>query len=185
MLNYATLSEVKDYLQIQNPVGSSHDITLQTLINSSSVQIEEFVGYTFEVEYGVDESRLNVRDLDIIVLKKYPIVGISSIESGVDFQRKDDIGVIALENRFTGDFSLSVSYGQNPPESVKVTCMELVGLFWNRRSLGGIESMSMGDFSIKQSTSNVQKQVNDILNTLSEYRNSSFFGTTTLYNQNI
>ena len=178
MPNYATLEETKDYLQVQNPVGSSHDVVLQTLINSASQKIDEFVGYTFEVEYGSDETLYNVRNLDTIVLRKYPIVGISNIESGVDFQRVDDIGKIVLDELFTGDFALSVSFGQNPPEIVKVTCMELVNLFWSRKQMTGLKSMSMGDFSFTTGGT-LTNEITDTLNILNEYRDMPLSRTTT------
>jgi len=179
MADYAQLSETKTYL---NVTDSSTDDLICTLISSATNKINEFVGYTFEIEYGSDESLFNVNDLDIIVLRKYPIVGISSIESGVDYQRVDDIGKIILENSFNGDFSLSVSFGQNPPDIVKTTCMELVNLFWTRRKMTGLKSMSMGDFSFTTNNS-FNDEIKNILNMLHDYRDLAFSRTIETYNQ--
>jgi|19_taG_2_1085344.scaffolds.fasta_scaffold00177_19 hypothetical protein len=181
MANYASLSEVKDYLDIS---VSDSDTILSTFIASASQKIDEYIGYTFEVEYGVDETQYNVQDMDIIVLKKYPIVGISSIESGVDYKRKNDVGILVLDNRFTGDFNLSVSYGQTPPDVVKTTCMELVNLFWSRRKTIGLKSMSIGDFSMTTSSS-FGADMKDILDTIYEYRDTNFARKSPLYNQMI
>ena len=180
MAIYATLTEVKNYL---NVTDTSTDDLLYTFLKSSSNKIDEFVGYNFEVEYGSDETLYNVNDLDIIVLRKWPIVGISSIESGVDYQRKDDIGTIVLDGSFSGDFSLSVSFGQNPPDIVKTVCMELVNLFWTRRTSVGIKSMSIGDFKYETNPS-LGSEIKDILNMLNEYRDPHFATQSPIYNQN-
>ncbi len=180
MANYTTVREMKNYLLIQDTVSSSEDPLLQTFIRGASNKIDEYVGYDFQIEYGADETLYNVKDLDIIVLKKWPIVGISSIESGVDYQKVDDIGKIILDTPFTGDFSLSVSYGQNPPSIVKTVCMELVNLFWSRRKTVGLQSMSMGDFSISMST--LKKEIDEILEVLSEFRDIHFGRTSPTYN---
>lgn len=175
MATYATKAEVKSYLNITD---SSKDDLIYTFIKSASQKIDEFVGYTFEVEYGSDETLYNVRNLDTIVLRKYPIVGISNIESGVDYQRVDDIGKIVLDQSFTGDFALSVSFGQNPPDIVKTTCLELVNLFWSRRKMTGLKSMSMGDFSFTTGGT-LTNEVKDTLNLLNEYRDMPMSRTTT------
>ena len=181
MANYATVAEVKSYLDIS---GTDDDTLLGTFVASASKKIDEFIGYTFEVEYGVDETQYNVADMDIVVLKKSPLVGISSIESGVDYKSIDDVGILVLDNRFTGDFSLSVSYGQNPPDIVKTACMEIVNLFWSRRKTIGLKSMRIGDFSMTTSSS-FQTDMKEILNTLIEYRDINFARKSPLYNQMI
>ena len=182
MATYVTLIELKDYLNITT---TDKDELLYTLIKSASKQIDDFLGYTFEVEYGSDESLYNVNDLDMIVLRKYPIVGISSIESGVDYQRRDEDGIIILDENFTGDFALSVSFGQNPPATVKTACMELINLKWGKRQMTtGMKKMSMGDFSIElQSGTSQSSETRDILNTLDGYRDIHGTVTRQSYNQ--
>jgi hypothetical protein len=101
----------------------------------------------------------------------------------VDYQRKDDIGTIVLDGSFSGDFSLSVSFGQNPPDIVKTVCMELVNLFWTRRTSVGIKSMSIGDFKYETNTS-LGSEIKDILNMLNEYRDPHFATQSPIYNQN-
>mgnify|MGYP000235773362 CR=1 FL=1 len=66
MANYATVAEVKSYLDIS---GTDDDTLLGTFVASASKKIDEFIGYTFEVEYGVDETQYNVADMDIVVLR--------------------------------------------------------------------------------------------------------------------
>jgi hypothetical protein len=180
MATYATLTETKEYL---NVTDTSKDNMINNLIVSATKQIDDYVGYTFEVEYGSDETLYNVANMDIIVLRKYPIVGISSIESGVDYQRVDDIGKIILVEAFTGDFSLSVSFGQNPPAIARTVCMELVNFFWNRRKTAGLKKMSMGDFSFETKDDSVTKELTDILSILHEYRDLGLSKTTHTYNQ--
>jgi hypothetical protein len=180
MATYATLSETKEYL---NVTGTNTDDLINGLIVSASKQIDDYVGYTFEVEYGSDETLYNVLNMDIIVLRKYPIVGISSIESGVDYQRVDSIGKIILDEAFTGDFSLSVSFGQNPPAIVRTVCMELVNFFWNRRTTAGLKKMQMGDFSYETHEVTVTNEINDILSILHEYRDLGISKTHHTYNQ--
>ena len=184
MATYATLAEVKDYLHIGSS-GTSNDILLSTFITSASRKIDDFLGYTFEVEYGSDESLYNVRDMDMIVLRKYPIVGISSMESGVDYVRRDSEGILILDNAYTGDFALSVSFGQGPPDTVKTTCMELVNQMWGKRQMtSGMKKMSMGDFSIEvQSGSSTLTEQKDILKTLDVYRDMHGSVTVQSYNQ--
>lgn len=177
---YATLSETKTYLNITD---TAHDSMITDLLDSATQQIDDYVGYTFEVEYGSDETLYNVANMDIIVLRKYPIVGISSIESGVDYQRVDDIGKIILDEAFTGDFSLSVSFGQNPTAVVKTVCMELVNFFWNRRTTAGLKKMQMGDFSYETHEVSVTNEINDILSVLHEYRDLGISKTTHTYNK--
>jgi hypothetical protein len=121
--------------------------------------------------------------MDIVVLRKYPIVGISSIESGVDYQRVDDIGKIILHEAFTGDFSLSVSFGQSPPAIARTVCMELVNFFWNRRKTAGLKKMQMGDFSFETKDDSVTNEITDILSILHEYRDLGLSKTTHTYNQ--
>jgi hypothetical protein len=178
--SYATLTETKEYI---NVTDTTHDNMINGLIESATKQIDNYVGYTFEVEYGVDETLYNVANMDIIVLQKYPIVGISSIESGVDYQRVDSIGKIILDNAFTGDFSLSVSYGQNPPAIVRTVCMELVNFFWNRRTTAGLKKMSMGDFAYETKDTSVVNEINDVLSILHEYRDLGMSKTHHTYNQ--
>ncbi len=182
MATYATLSETKEYLNITD---TSTDNLINGLIVSSSKQIDDYIGYTFEVEYGSDETLYNVANMDILVLRKYPIVGISSIESGVDYQRVDDIGKIILNCPFTGDFSLSVSFGQNPPAIARTVCMELVNFFFNRRKTAGLKKMQMGDFSYETHEVTVVNEVNDILSILHEYRDLGLSKTHHTYNQKI
>lgn len=184
MATYTTLTELKDYLNITT---DDKDDLFYTLIKAASRRIDDYLGYTFEVEYGSDESLYNQRDLDIIVLRKYPVVGISSIESGVDYQLRSDDGVLILDQPFTGDFSLSVSFGQNPPDTVKVVCMELCNLHYSKRQMQtGMKKMQMGDFSIEMqsgSSSTTEKQSQDILKTLDGYRDLHGSVTKQSYNQ--
>jgi hypothetical protein len=184
MPTYTTLTELKDYLNITT---TDKDDLLVTLIKAASKRIEDYLGYTFEVEYGSDETLYNVKDMDMIILRKYPIVGISSIESGVDYRRRDDDGVIVLDHAFSGDFSLSVSFGQNPPDTVKVVCMELCNLNYSKRQMQtGMKKMQMGDFSIEMQsgeTSQTERQTNDILRTLDGYRDLHGSVTKQSYNQ--
>lgn len=179
-VTYATLSETKTYI---NVTDTAKDSMINDLILSATKQIDDYVGYTFEVEYGSDETLYNVANMDIIVLRKYPIVGISSIESGVDYQRVDDIGKIILDEAFTGDFSLSVSFGQNPTAVVKTVCMELVNFFWNRRTTAGLKKMQMGDFSYETKDVSVTNEINDILSILHEYRDLGMSKSHHTYNQ--
>lgn len=180
MILYATLNETKNYLNITT---TEHDNLISNLLESATQQINDYVGYTFQVEYGSDETLYNVDNIDIIVLRKYPIVGISSIESGVDYQRVDDIGKIILDEPFTGDFSLSVSFGQNPTAIVKTVCMELVNFFWNRKTTAGLKKMQMGDFSYETRDVTVTNEINDILSILHEYRDLGLSKTHHTYNQ--
>jgi hypothetical protein len=166
-LSYVTLDETKDYLNIV-PTDTTNDNLLNTFRESSSKIIDECVGYTFEITYGISEDRLNQKDLDVIVLERWPVVGICNIESGVDYQLDDVNGVIYLDTPFTGDFTLTYSGGQDPPEQVKVACMELTSLTWSRRKTIGLSAMNMGDFSV--SIRPFQKEYDDILDTLHEYR---------------
>lgn len=177
---YATLSETKEYL---NVTDTNSDNLINGLLVSATKQIDDYVGYTFEVEYGSDETLYNVANMDIIVLRKYPIVGISSIESGVDYQRVDTIGKIILDEAFTGDFSLSVSFGQNPTAIVRTVCMELVNFFWNRRTTAGLKKMSMGDFSYETKDTSVVNEINDVLSILHEYRDLGMSKSHHTYNQ--
>jgi hypothetical protein len=177
---YATLSETKEYL---NVTDTNSDNLINGLLVSATKQIDDYVGYTFEVEYGSDETLYNVANMDIIVLRKYPIVGISSIESGVDYQRVDAIGKIILDNAFTGDFSLSVSFGQNPTAIVRTVCMELVNFFWNRRTTAGLKKMAMGDFSYETKDTSVVNEINDVLSILHEYRDLGMSKSHHTYNQ--
>lgn len=179
-VTYATLSETKTYL---NVTSTDKDSMINDLLLSATKQIDDYVGYTFQVEYGSDETLYNVANMDIIVLRKYPIVGISSIESGVDYQRVDDVGKIILDEAFTGDFSLSVSFGQNPPAIVKTVCMELVNFFWNRRTTAGLKRMQMGDFMYETHEVSVTNEINDILSILHEYRDLGISKTHHTYNQ--
>ena len=181
-VTYATLSETKEYL---NVTDTSKDNLINDLILSATKQIDDYVGYTFQVEYGSDETLYNVSNMDIIVLRKYPIVGISSIESGVDYQRVDDVGKIILDNPFSGDFSLSVSFGQNPTAVVKTVCMELVNFFWNRRTTAGLKKMQMGDFSYETHEVTVVNEINDTLSILHEYRDLGMSKSHHTYNQRI
>ncbi len=180
MALYATLSETKEYL---NVTTTADDSLLNSLLESATKQIDDYVGYTFEVEYGSDETQFNVSNMDIIVLRKYPIVGISSIESGVDYQRVDDIGKIILDQPFTGDFSLSVSFGQTPPAVVRTVCMELVNFFWNRRKTVGLKKMQMGDFSFETHQSTITKEVDEVLSILHEYRDLGISKSHHTFNQ--
>ncbi len=180
MATYATLSETKEYI---NVTDTSTDNLINGLIVSATKQIDDYIGYTFEVEYGSDETLYNVSNMDIIILRKYPIVGISSIESGVDYQRVDSIGKIILDNAFTGNFSLSVSFGQNPPAIARTVCMELVNFFWARRKTAGLKKMTMGDFSFETKDDSVTKEITDILSILHEYRDLGLSKTTHTYNQ--
>jgi hypothetical protein len=182
MATYVSLIEVKEYMNITT---TETDDLLYTFIKSASRRIDDFLGYTFEVEYGSDESLQNVKDMDMIVLRKYPIVGISNMESGVDYVRRDAEGIIILDNAYTGDFALSVSFGMNPPDTVKTACMELVNQMWGTRQMGtGMKKMSMGDFSIEvQPGSSTSKQTKEILNTLDGYRDLHGSVTSQSYNQ--
>jgi hypothetical protein len=184
MATYTTLTELKEYLNIS---GTTQDDLLYTLISAASRRIEDYLGYTFEVEYGSDESLYNVRNLDMIVLRKYPVVGISNIESGVDYNLRSDDGVIILDYPFTGDFALSVSFGENPPDTVKVVCMELCNLHYSKRQMQtGMKKMQMGDFSIEMQsgeTATTERQTNDILKTLDGYRDLHGSVTRQSYNQ--
>lgn len=181
---YVTLIELKDYLNITT---TDQDALLYTFIKSASRRVDDYLGYTFEIEYGSDESLYNVRDLDMIVLRKYPIVGLSSIESGVDYNLRNDEGIIILDYPFTGDFSLSVSFGQQAPDTVKLVCMELCNLHNSKRQMQtGMKKMQMGDFSIEMqpgSSSSTEKQTLDILKTLDGYRDLHGSVTTQSYNQ--
>jgi len=185
MSRYASLSETKTYL---NVTTISTDDLINSLILSASSMIDDYVGYTFEVEYGSDESLQNVSDLDMIILRKFPVVGISSIESGVSYQVVNDTGIIILDELFTGDLSLSVSFGQNPPETVKIACMELVNIHWMRRTTSGLKSMQMGDFSYTTqdaSTSTVSRQgaTQNVLDTLVNYKDMYSSRTYPTYNK--
>lgn len=180
LIKYATLSETKEYL---NVTTTSDDNMINGLIESATKQIDDYIGYTFQVEYGSDETLFNVSNMDIIVLRKYPIVGISSIESGVDYQRVDDVGKIILDNAFTGDFSLSVSFGQNAPAVARTVCMELVNFFYNRRKTAGLKKMQMGDFSYETHQSTVVKEVDAILSILHDYRDLGISKSHHTYNQ--
>ncbi len=184
MTTYATLEEVKNYLNVSSS-GTSNDVLLQTFINAASRRIDDYLGYTFEVEYGSDESLYNVKDLDMIVLRKYPLLGITSIESGVDYQLREEEGIIILDYPFTGDFALSVSFGQNPPDTVKVVCMELCNLSNSSRQMQtGMKKMAMGDFSIEmQQSAKMENQTHDILKTLDGYRDLHGSVTTQTYNK--
>lgn len=166
---YVTLDEMKDYLNI-TCTDTSKDALLDTFRESSSEIIDDYVGFPFEIEYGIAENFLNVKDKDIYILSRWPVVGISTIESGVDYQLDSDIGVITLDNRFTGDFTLSYSAGQQPPERVKVACMELTVLSWTRRKTIGLNQMSMGDFQF--SIRAFEKETDAILRTLDDYRDT-------------
>lgn len=181
MATYATLLEIKEYLNITT---TDTDDLIYTFIKSASKSIDDFVGYTFEVEYGSDETLYNVKNLDMLVLRKYPIVGISSIESGVDYVRRDDEGIIVLDNTYTGDFSLSVSFGQSPPWPVKTACMELVNLMWRNRQMTGMKKMTMGDYSVEVSENmNRSSEMRNVLNQLIEYRDLNGSVTKQIYNQ--
>ncbi len=179
-VTYATLSETKEYL---NVTVTDTDNLINGLIVSATKQIDNYIGYTFEVEYGSDETLYNVADMDIIVLRKYPIVGISSIESGVDYQTVDDIGKIILDEAFTGDFALSVSFGQTPPAVARTVCMELVNFFWNRRQTAGLKKMQMGDFSYETHETSIVKEVDNVLSILHEYRDLGISKSHPTYNQ--
>ncbi len=168
-ITYAALGEMRGYLSIQDTVSSSDDTLLNTFLMASTRKIDEYIGYSFGVTYGISEDRLNKRDMDVIVLERWPIVGICNIESGVDFQRDDENGIIYLDTPFTGDFVLSYSAGQDTPASVKLACMELTALAWSRRKTMGLSSMSMGDFSF--SIQSLEKESDDILATIHEFRN--------------
>ncbi len=165
---YAALGEMRGYLSIQDTVSESDDTLLNTFLMASTSKIDEYIGYSFGVTYGISEDRLNQRDLDVIVLEKWPVVGICNIESGVDFQRDDANGIIYLDTPFTGDFVISYSAGQDTPASVKLACMELAALAWSRRKTMGLSSMSMGDFSF--SIRAFEKEADDILGTIHEFR---------------
>jgi hypothetical protein len=181
---YATLIDLKQYLNITD---ATQDELLYTFIKAASRRIDDYLGYTFEIEYGSDETLYNQKDLDMIVLRKYPIVGISSIESGVDYLRRDSEGIIVLDAPFSGDFSLSVSFGETAPDTVKVVCMELCNLHYSKRQMQtGMKKMEMGDFSIEMqsgSISQTEKQTNDILKTLDGYRDLHGSVTKQSYNQ--
>ncbi len=181
---YVTLIELKEYLNIST---TDQDDLLYTFIKAASRRVDDYLGYTFEIEYGSDESLYNVRDMDTIVLRKYPIVGLSSIESGVDYNLREDEGIIILDYPFTGDFSLSVSFGQQPPDTVKLVCMELCNLHNSKRQMQtGMKKMAMGDFSIEMqpgSSSSTEKQTLDILKTLDGYRDLHGSVTTQSYNK--
>ncbi len=179
-VSYATLANTKTYLNIND---TNSDDLITDLITSASRQIDDYVGYTFQIEYGSDETLYNVANMDIIVFRKYPIVGISSIESGVDYQRVDDIGKIILDEAFTGDFSLSVSFGQEPTAVVSTVCMELVNFYWNRRKTAGLKKMQMGDFSYETKDVSAVNEVNDVLSILHEYRDLGLSKTHHTYNQ--
>lgn len=161
---------MRNYLNIQDTVSSSNDALLNTFLTASTKKIDEYVGHTFEVQYGISENQLNVKDRDVFILTKWPVVGISSIESGVDYQLNSEAGIIILDTPFTGDFTLSYSAGQNPPEQVKVVCMELTALSWMRRKSVGLNQMSMGDFQF--SIRAVEKEVDAILRPLDEFRDT-------------
>lgn len=167
---YASTAEMRNYLNIQDTASSSNDALLNTFLTAGTKKIDEYVGYTFEVQYGISENRLNQKDLDVLILTKWPVVGISSIESGVDYQLDSEAGIIVLDTRFTGDFALSYSAGQNPPEQVKVACMELTALSWMRRKSVGLNQMSMGDFQF--SIRAFEKEVNAILRMLDDFRDT-------------
>lgn len=181
---YVTLIELKEYLNITT---TNTDALLYTLIKAASRRIDDYLGYTFEIEYGSDESLYNVRDLDIIVLRKYPVVGISNIESGVDYNLRSDDGVIILDQPFTGDFALSVSFGESAPDTVKLVCMELCNLSHSKRQMQtGMKKMQMGDFSIEMqagSSAQTENQTRDILKTLDGYRDMHGSVTKQSYNQ--
>jgi hypothetical protein len=181
---YVSLIELKAYL---GTTSNDQDELLYTFIKAASRRIDDYLGYTFEIEYGSDESLYNVKDLDIIVLRKYPIVGISSIESGVEYLRRDDEGIIILHSPFSGDFALSVTFGEEAPDTVKLVCMELCNLHNSKRQMQtGTKKMQMGDFSIEMqsgSSAQTEKQTQDILKTLDGYRDLHGSVTKQSYNQ--
>ncbi len=164
---YASLDEVKNYLNIST---EDNDSTLNIFRESSSSIIDKYVGQPFEIEYGIASNFLNVKDRDVFILERWPVVGISTIESGVDYQLRSDAGIIFLDTPFTGDFALSYSAGQQPPDQVKVACLELSYLSFTRRKTMGINQMSMGDFQF--SIRKVEQETSDILHTLDDFRDT-------------
>lgn len=164
---YASLDEVKNYLNIST---EDNDSTLNIFRESSSSIIDKYVGQPFEIEYGISSNFLNVKDRDVFILERWPVVGISTIESGVDYQLRSEAGIIFLDTPFTGDFVLSYSAGQQPPEQVKVACLELSYLSFTRRKTMGINQMSMGDFQF--SIRKVEQETSDILHTLDDFRDT-------------
>ncbi len=167
---YASLTELREYLSIQDTPSNSLDTLLDTFLMASTSIIDEYVGQPFEVEYGIQSNFLNVKDKDVFILSRWPVVGISTIESGVDYQLNAPAGIITLDNAFTGDFTLSYSAGQQAPAQVKVACLELAYLSFTRRKTMGLNQMSMGDFQF--SIRKVQHEVDDILHTLDDFRDT-------------
>ncbi len=167
---YASLTELREYLSIQDTVSDSLDTLLDTFLTASTKRIDEYVGFPFEIQYGIPEDFLNIRDKDVFILSRWPVIGISTIESGVDYQLNASAGIITLDNGFTGDFTLSYSAGQQAPAQVKVACLELSHLTWTRRKTIGLNQMSMGDFQF--SIRKVEHEVDDILHTLDDFRDT-------------
>ncbi len=166
---YAALDEVKDYLNI-TASDTSKDSILHIFRESASSIIDKYVGQPFEIEYGIPSNFLNVKDRDIFILERWPVVGISTIESGVDYQLRSDAGIIFLDTPFTGDFALSYSAGQQPPTQVKVACLEFSYLSFTRRKTMGLNQMSMGDFQF--SIRKFNQETDDILHTLDDFRDT-------------
>ncbi len=166
---YAALDEVKDYLNISDSDTSKNNL-LNIFREASSSVIDEYVGQVFEIEYGISSDFLNVKDRDVFILNRWPVVGISSIESGVDYQLNSEAGIIFLDSTFSGDFALSYSAGQQPPQQVKVACLELTFLTWTRRKTMGLNQMSMGDFQF--SIRKVKDETDEILHSLDDFRDT-------------
>ncbi len=167
---YASLAEMREYTNIQDSVSDSIDTLLNTFLMASTSMIDEYVGQPFEIEYGIPSNYLNVKDRDVFILSRWPVVGISTIESGVDYQLDGPSGIIFLDTPFTGDFALSYSAGQHPPAQVKVACLELAYLSFTRRKTMGLNQMSMGDFQF--SIRKFEQETDNILRTLDGFRDT-------------
>lgn len=166
MANYATLEEVKEYLNIKE---ANQDTLLTNLIARVSALFDSYLSRKLAVDSYTDVFSGNNRSYHMT--KQYPVVEV--VEAKSDGQKLSVLAVVdnevVVEGRFaTGLLNCSVQYVagyEEIPYDIVQACIELVGVKYKNINNINIQSKSLGNGeTITFTTKDIPSYIKVVLN---------------------
>lgn len=190
-MNYITLANLKLHLGI---TGSGDDTVLTNIANAVEKYVENYCGRTFTSTTYTNEEYEGTGTHQLR-LKNYPIVSVSKIDYNEDYLENDsdweqvdaddywadgyhaDRGIITANfifDKYPSHYRITYVAGCSTiPEDLKLAIYELCGAYYNHRKNAGIDSETVGDYSVTFSNILTEsKYIQDILTNYKDYSKS-------------
>ncbi len=173
MADYCTLADVRIYLNINS---ANSDTLISLLITSASAYIDNWTNRTFSTVSNT--IKMNGNGSNIMMLKDYPIISVSSVKVGnISYQQSDgnsvgyvlgDYAIYLIGDKFTKGFvNVSITYTSgfaSVPADIKQVAIELVAYKFKESERVGISTKTMAGEVISYDLKDIKEHVKNILN---------------------